>query len=254
MSLICPHCGAENRESAKFCLKCAQQLVELSPATVMLPEREERSRRRRRRRSSAPASHSRSAWLWATLLSLALLSLGGLIWRWGVQHGAALRQAQVTQAARTAAPTITSAPAVPAASAPLPPIPAAVSTAPLTLSEEALKRADGEHTAPPTRAASAAAHGSATRRAAPSKRSPLPEAPAPAPAPVIEATPPAPPAPAPAAEARPAPPRELCAGTRFLARGLCLQTECDKPGQRQHPQCVRMREQQEAIRQGSGGG
>ncbi|NZA03119.1 zinc-ribbon domain-containing protein [Ottowia beijingensis] len=32
MALICPKCGAENRDAAKFCLKCAHQLVALGPA------------------------------------------------------------------------------------------------------------------------------------------------------------------------------------------------------------------------------
>ena len=32
MPLICPKCGAENRETAKFCLKCAQQMVPLGGA------------------------------------------------------------------------------------------------------------------------------------------------------------------------------------------------------------------------------
>ena len=29
MALICPKCGAENRDAAKFCLKCAHQLARL---------------------------------------------------------------------------------------------------------------------------------------------------------------------------------------------------------------------------------
>jgi len=33
-----------------------------------------------------------------------------------------------------------------------------------------------------------------------------------------------------------------------------MQTECNKSGLRQHPQCVRLREQQDAMRQGTGGG
>ncbi len=53
------------------------------------------------------------------------------------------------------------------------------------------------------------------------------------------------PAAAPAASA-------LCADRRFIAYAVCLQAECDKPSMRQHTQCVRMREQQEALRRGSG--
>ncbi|WP_243457421.1 hypothetical protein [Ottowia testudinis] len=51
------------------------------------------------------------------------------------------------------------------------------------------------------------------------------------------------PAPAPAA---------LCAGQSFIAHALCLQAECNKPAMRQHAQCVGMREQQDALRRGSG--
>jgi hypothetical protein len=73
-------------------------------------------------------------------------------------------------------------------------------------------------------------------------------APAPA-APVVEAPAPVAPTPAPPA---PAPAATLCAGQAFIAHAVCLQTECNKPAMRQHTQCVRMREQQEALRRGSG--
>jgi hypothetical protein len=58
-----------------------------------------------------------------------------------------------------------------------------------------------------------------------------------------------------AAASRPAPrpeTRALCADSSFLAHAVCLQTECARTGMRQHPQCQRMREQQQALREGSG--
>lgn len=65
------------------------------------------------------------------------------------------------------------------------------------------------------------------------------------------AAPPQPVAPAPVATPETG---ALCADRRFIAHAVCLQAECDKPSMRQHPQCVRMREQQDALRRGSGEG
>ena len=175
MALICPKCGAENRDAAKFCLKCAHQLVALAP--VPAPADPPRKRRRKRR----PAAEA------------------------------------------TAAPPVT--PAVAPASAPAPaPAPAAM--------------IDTRPAAPKP------------ARPAPAPRAPRPDpAPAPPPAaPQVASPRPAPP-PAPAS-----PPAGLCADSRFLAHALCLQRECGKPALQQHPQCVRMREQQRAIQQGSGDG
>ncbi|MCZ2292746.1 MAG: hypothetical protein LC125_12440 [Burkholderiales bacterium] len=59
---------------------------------------------------------------------------------------------------------------------------------------------------------------------------------------------------APAPDPQPAAPRELCAGSSFLARAVCLQRECRKPGMQQHPQCVQMRELQRSLHNPDGGG
>jgi hypothetical protein len=59
-------------------------------------------------------------------------------------------------------------------------------------------------------------------------------------------------APRPTPPALAAPPATLCANSRFIAHAVCLQRECSKPGLQQHPQCVRMREQQQALQDGSG--
>lgn len=54
--MICPQCGFENRESAKFCLKCAQQLVALGHdvgAAVAPTDADDRKHRRSRLKQKA---------------------------------------------------------------------------------------------------------------------------------------------------------------------------------------------------------
>ena len=132
-------------------------------------------------------------------------------------------------------------------------------SAALMRAAEALQQLHTQTSAPTPHASATvtAAHVSASAAKPAARRAPPKAPPAPAPTPVAAPAPvaePPPPAPAPVVAARPAAPRELCAGTQFLARGLCLQTECNKPGQQKHPQCAQLREQQEAMRQGTGGG
>jgi hypothetical protein len=44
-------------------------------------------------------------------------------------------------------------------------------------------------------------------------------------------------------------PSERCASSsNFLTRLVCMKRECDKPSLSAHPECVRMREQEEAGR------
>jgi type IV secretory pathway VirB10-like protein len=54
----------------------------------------------------------------------------------------------------------------------------------------------------------------------------------------------------------PAPPRpspeQACGGLSFLSKAACMQSQC--AANSAHPQCRRMRETQEALRRGSGGG
>ena len=56
MSLICPQCGAENRPHAKFCLKCAKQLVSLNPSADDDARAARRRKRRRRKEAQAKAA------------------------------------------------------------------------------------------------------------------------------------------------------------------------------------------------------
>ena len=240
MALICPQCGAENRDAAKFCLKCAHQLVPLPPA----PAPAVRPRKRRRVRLVAPVMEvEEAAPKRLSALVLAVLTLFAVGALWGIALIAGRTPAPLAEAPATN-PTALQAepPAVTALPAPSMPEPAMVLFEPASAPElpgDQDMVADTRPTPPPT-------------RPAPVRKAPRTEPPA------EPVTAPAPPAPA-AVEASPAPapvrpPATLCAGTRFVAHALCLQRECDKPGRQQHPQCVRMREQQKALQQGSGDG
>jgi len=48
--------------------------------------------------------------------------------------------------------------------------------------------------------------------------------------------------------ARASSPAEVCGGRFFLSRVFCMKRECGKPEFAQHPQCVRLRQQEEANR------
>ena len=237
MALICPKCGAENRDAAKFCLKCAHQLVALGPAPA--PPEAPRKRRRKRRPAEAEATAPGKRPHAVLIALLAVFAIGAL---WGIGRIAARTPAPLAEAPAVAAPAPRPPPAPPAPSlAAAPPVTPAIAPAcaPAAAPAPAPAAVIDSKPAAPTPA-----------RPAPAPRPARPEvtAPPPPPAPVAEAPRPAPP-PAPAS-----PPAGLCADSRFLAHALCLQRECGKPALQQHPQCVRMREQQRAIQQGSGDG
>ena len=238
MSLICPQCGAENRDSAKFCLKCAHQLVPLGAATE--PPAEPRKRRRKRRpvAQDQPARR-RQMLLWGVVLVGALIGMGIFIGRWGAQPAVPGATTASASAAARQAPASANPPTTLAQAATAPT--SAPESAALMRAAEALQQLHTQTSAPTPHASATvtAAHVSASAAKPAARRAPPKAPPAPAPTPVA---------------ARPAAPRELCAGTQFLARGLCLQTECNKPSQQKHPQCAQLREQQEAMRQGTGGG
>lgn len=272
MSLTCPKCGAENRDSAKFCLKCAQQLVPLGPSA---PPPSAPNKRRRRRRSAESASGGVPAHTAETAKPPLrwLLVVGALIVAavaaWAFLRAPASSRTAVAPAGSQAS---TSTPAVPASSVPAlaspaptrgasaPAPDAQTPAAPASASPVANPVSPGieaAHAAPATAAAQPAppvtkrADRNTTRGDKPARASRQAPASAvvaaePAPPPA-EAPPPRPPAPAAAA-----PSGVLCADRRFIGHAVCLQSECNKPGMRQHPQCARMREQQDAVRSGSG--
>ena len=62
-------------------------------------------------------------------------------------------------------------------------------------------------------------------------------------APIHEAGDEAPPRPVPAASLAPrVSPVDVCKDKMFLSREFCLAEQCDKPGTRNHPLCVKRRE------------
>ena len=84
MALICPKCGAENRDAAKFCLKCAHQLVALGPAPA--PPEAPRKRRRKRRPAEAEATAPGKRPHAVLIALLAVFAIGAL---WGIGRIAA---------------------------------------------------------------------------------------------------------------------------------------------------------------------
>lgn len=281
MSLICPRCGAENRDTAKFCLKCARQLVALPPATSSAggPTKKRRSRRRSSRRSPALPVVATEASTPVWHLPLPLLGGGALLvmavalaGAWTMLH----RQAPATQTHLAQMDQQ----AQPLPSAQIPPAQSATAGAatPSTPTSAAAQEPDSTHPVPGTVTAVAqaniaplaptqpatpipAATQAATKAAKAQQRQAERRARAtmatPSPTPVVPSTAPPPPVarpvptPTPATYA-PARPTTLCADRQFISHAICLQAECDKPGMRQHPQCQRMREQQQTLRERSG--
>ena len=283
MSLICPRCGAENRPHAKFCLKCAKQLVVLNPAEA---EAARASRRRQRRRHkeaqarAAAAGQTRPDNRWLVGSVAGALVLVCAVW-WGMRssapsgpaagvtppgglaYGGSTARAPAESPAPAAAaageaprPVANAAPEVAGSAAVLTAAAAAsaaLNTAPVAASKAADAAPHANAAPTPAQAApkAAARTGKAPADKAHADRSranaeksagtaaPTPSAPSP--------TTPPPTAPAPVAAS-------LCSDRAFIGRAVCLQSECSKPALRQHPSCVRMREQQEALRNGSGGG
>ena len=252
MALICPQCGTDNRDTAKFCKKCAAQLVQLWPETTNEdPPSEAAASERRRRRRAAQATGSRpTAMPWLVLIA-ALVVAGGVSWMWST---------------RSAAPVAATVPApvpAPAATVAAPPVEVATTASAPTTDSAAILRAVEELKQRDAQAEAAArasareppaAQAPPPSKTAPAQRRPAQPRETPTPPPQVAVVPEPPPEARPVEVARPAPPRELCAGTTFIDRAICLQRECGQTGMRQHPQCVQMREQQETFRRGTGGG
>lgn len=263
MSLTCPQCDAENRDSAKFCVKCAHQLVLLSEPTQLLDIEAPARRRRRAGRGKARASRPPVTRIAAAILvSLAaLLVLGSMGWLWGPPA--------VTPAASQAAQATDTTPAGVAkqrldGAAPIEaPAPAPESEA-VARAVDAVQALSAGSTVPdasadadvePAAAATAALQPTPARPTATrdrKARAPQPPAAAAARAearPQAEIT-----ASATAIAPAPAAPATLCEDSRFFAHAVCLQNECSKPAMQQHPQCLRLHELQDSLRKPSQGG
>jgi serine/threonine protein kinase len=102
------------------------------------------------------------------------------------------------------------------------------------------------------RAASAVVAVAASGAQGPSMAAPLPAAATAAAVPVVATTTPATAAPraatTAATSADPAGPRARCGDRNFIAMLVCMKRECDDAALRGHPECVKMREQEEAQR------
>ena len=280
MSLICPQCGAENRPQAKFCLKCAKQLVALAPSADEQARAARRRKRRRRKEAEARAVEvasesalamsggpERVAIRWVApaalvVAGLAALSIAAILWTRPAAEQAELAKAPPPPAASVAPPTMPApalaardaAVATPAPAGSQPDAQAAVLIAGAAASAALSASADttpvAHKPARPPAAATTAATPPARAASRPGRKTPERVQPATETVQLsVPSTPVAPPSPA-----APAAPGTLCGDRAFIARAVCLQSECSKPALRQHPNCVRMREQQEVLRQGSGGG
>lgn len=261
MSLTCPQCGAENRDSAKFCVKCAHQLVLLSEPTQLLDIEAPAPARRRAGHDKARSSRPPVARIAAAILGslAALLVLGSMGWLWSPSAAtpAASQAAQATdttpagvakQRLDGAAPIHAPAPA-----------PESEAVARAVDAVQALRAGstvpDASADVEPAAAATAAlqptpARSTATRDR--KARAPQPPAAAAARAearPQAEIT-----ASAAAIAPAPAAPATLCEDSRFFAHAVCLQNECSKPAMQQHPQCLRLHELQDSLRRPSQGG
>ena len=261
MPLTCDHCGAENRESAKFCRQCAGQLVPLSAPTQPLeleapmPRRRRHSGRRRSHSARPPLARIAGTTLVGLAALLVFVSLG---WS-GRTPDAGSTPAET--AAADASPRDGSAPDKVSLTTPAPESAAvaraaeAVGALQAPDAAAALAESVGASAivAAAAAAATAAADTTTTKRPAqaPRKaRAAPPQAPASEQVAATVAADAAVPVRAVAAE----PPVVLCQGSRFLAHAMCMQNECSKPGLRQHPQCQRMRELQDSLHQPDQGG
>jgi hypothetical protein len=180
--------------------------------------------------SAAPAAGTRH--LRSSMLLAVLLVLNMLAWWWFTRREAAPQPAPV---AVVASPAAASAPLRAASTA------AAAGTARDSAGTETILSV---LPARPPRAASAAAIPAASAARGAEVSPALPRTTADA---ARAAS-----APAPRADSAPAPmldnagPRARCGERNFLALLVCMKRECDNPALRSHPECVKMREQEEA--------
>lgn len=261
MSQTCPRCGADNRASAKFCLKCAQQLVPLAQA----PDDAKTERKRRRKKAAAAARRAtrraappqpRRPGI-ATAIGCSMV-LGWLAWWWLTPSASLPRQpvAQAEASTTTATDPPAATMAVLPASTPIPPAVesaqrvAADAQTPTDVAPHARAPAasSAEPSQPPVPSAAAPAH-AATSRGTPKTRVSRPSGNTTQRPPIASEAPPPQTAPSPSPSVAQS---ALCADRQFIAHSICLQAECSKPALHQHPQCVRMREQQEGMQRGSG--
>ncbi len=274
MAIVCPSCGKENRDQARFCRGCARPL-DLpggdAASDEVARERANRAlrRARRRKRSGQRAEQQPAWWRWAGAMTAGVLVLA--IGWWLGAHQSAPAPVQAAPLAAVPATLPSAAPPATAQPAAAEPAGAEAATSPSTPeaaaavdrlrhSVELLEQQDRERAAAQaqqrqklaleqkrlddarrrTEAASAAAAGA--HPAAPET------------APVAVATPaPSAPVAAAAATAPAARPAagvdQVCAGSdNVFARDFCRIRECGKAVFANDPVCVRFRQMDEARR------
>ena len=278
MSIVCPSCGKENRDQARFCRGCARPLDRPggdAASDEVARERANRALRRARRRKRSGESAERPAWWrWAGAMTAGVLVLAAGWWLGAHQStpapvqaaplaGAPVASPSATPTAGTAAPatapqTATEPVGADAASPNTPEAAAAVDR--LRHSVELLEQQDRERAAAQAaqrqklalaqkRQEDARRRAEATSAAAPSAHAAAPETPA------VATSAPAAPAPVAAAAAAPSATRpaagvdQLCADSgNVLARDFCRIRECGKAVFANDPVCVRFRQMDEARR------
>lgn len=268
MSVVCPSCGVENRDKARFCLGCAAPL----DRPVEAPE-SPAARPSRRRRAGATASvvEAHEAPVRGGALKVgglaALVLAAALAGWWLLGRSPATVASTVPQALPPATAQPMPANVLPVAASPAPvaseavvpaPSPAAVSAAErLRESVEEVAQRDRAHQLEldqqRAKLAKELHRAEEARRRAEAPQLPRPvtaesaqPAAAPTPAPVAAAAPAAAPATTGATV------DQICAGSgNFLARDFCRIRECGKPSFASDPVCVRFRQMDEARRQQS---
>lgn len=260
MSLTCPQCDAENRDSAKFCVKCAHQLVPLGEPTQLLDIEAPARRRRRAGRGEARSSRPPVARIAAAILVplAALLVLGSMGWLWSPSAVTpAASQATDTTPAEVAKQRLDGAAPIHAPA----PAPESEAVARAANAVQALRagstvpHASADADVEPAAAATAALQPTPARSTATRDRKARAPQPPAAAAARVEARPQAEiTASAAAIAPAPAAPATLCEDSRFFAHAVCLQNECSKPAMQQHPQCLRLHELQDSLRKPSQGG
>lgn len=279
MAIVCPSCGKENRDQARFCRGCARPLDRPggdAGSDAVARERASRAlrRARRRKRSGQRAEQQPAWWRWAGAMTAGVLVLAVGWWLGAHQStpapvqaaplaGAPVASPSATPTAGTAAPatapqTATEPVGADAASPNTPEAAAAVDR--LRHSVELLEQQDRERAAAQAaqrqklaleqkRQEDARRRAEATSAAAPSAHATAPETPA------VATSAPAAPAPVAAAAAAPSATRpaagvdQLCAGSdNVFARDFCRIRECGKAVFANDPVCVRFRQMDEARR------
>lgn len=260
MALLCPSCGAENRDKARFCRGCARPLERPGDEPALAGDDDSaRARRRARRRRAAASQTARPAWSrWSVAMVAALIALGLGWWLGTRQTSPAPAQAATVPVATVSAPAPTVAPPAELAPTNTPPgaAPAADPNAAqavdrLRQSVEMLESQDRERAAAREqqrakqlqerqraeearrRTDALAAAAGANDPVAPA-RAALAQAPAPGPATVVAS----------------ASVDQLCAGaSNVFTRDFCRMRECGKASFAADPVCVRFRQMEEARRQ-----